>query len=570
MSTLAEAKTEAVKTDVLVLGGGIAGCMAAIRAREDNLDVVLVDKGNLGRSGLSYQMSGVHSYFDPEKDDYSDCYRECVEGSQWLADQERLNGMLNETTELIRGMESWGVQFQKQDGEFIRTAGVGMHYGRNVLMVYGGFQMMSIIRAEVLRRGVRVIERVMSTDLLTSDGELPTSGRVVGAVGFHIRTGKFYTFRARATVIATGGTNLLWGGEGYMPSCSGDGQAMAFRAGGEMRNHDISFFRYHPTGLNCAPGAHALLGEGVIMVNARGERFMKQWDPLRVERATAALVCRAMAVETKAGRGPIYWDARHLNESSYGRLEKTIPIVLKSLALKRLDFRKDRIPYSCALEDLGPGGLRVDRENATSLPALYCAGATSDHSEDGVSNVINHGTESGIGGNRAGKAAAAYCGIAGEPVIDERQAARLKEQIFAPLRRESGIKHQAVRRRCMDIIDSGLLGPVRNGKGLEKAIGAVQEIIEEQVPGLVARDYHELTRCLGVANALLFLEFVPRCALMRTESRGSHYREDYPARDDANWLKWVIAKKENNNISVWAEPIPYENYPLKYTETSTS
>ena len=355
-----------------------------------------------------------------------------------------------------------------------------------------------------------------------------------------------------------------------MPSCSGDGQAMAFRAGCEMRNHDISFFRFHPTGLHCAPGAHALLGEGTIMVNANSERFMQRWDPLRVERATAALVCRAMAVESLEGRGPIYWDARHLGESAYGRLEKAIPIVLKSLALIGLDLRKDKIPYSCGLGDVGPGGVRVNRENATTIPALYCAGAASDHSEDGVSNVINHGTESGIGGSRAGTAAARYCGTVGEPIINERQVELLKEQIFAPLNRESGLKHQVVRRHGMDIIKSGLLGPVRNEKGLKKAIGAVQEIKEEQVPRLVARDYHELTRCLGIANALLFLELVPRCAVMRTESRGSHFREDYPERDDAEWLKWVIAKRENNSIMVRTESIPYENYPLKYSETSAS
>ena len=107
------------------------------------------------------------------------------------------------------------------------------------------------------------------------------------------------------------------------------------------------------------------------------------------------------------------------------------------------------------------------------------------------------------------------------------------------------------------------MGPVRNKRGLEKAIGAAQKIRDEELPRLVAGDYHELSRSIGMVNGILLLELLPRCALLRTESRGSHYREDYPTRDDQNWLKWVISKREDNGIRVWAEPIPYSGYRLK-------
>ena len=204
MSDLEEAKTEVLKTDVLVLGGGIAGCFAAIKAKESGLDVVLVDKGNLGRSGLSPMMSGVLTYFDPAEDNYDEWYKECVEASDWIADQKVLDGMISETTRCIRDMDDWGVKFQKEGDRFIRKPMVGHIHARNILMTNGGLQMMSVVRGEVLRRGARVIERVMATDLLTSDGQLPTKGRVIGSIGFNIRTGKFYIFKAKATVIATG------------------------------------------------------------------------------------------------------------------------------------------------------------------------------------------------------------------------------------------------------------------------------------------------------------------------------------------------------------------------------
>ena len=108
----------------------------------------------------------------------------------------------------------------------------------------------------------------------------------------------------------------------------------------------------------------------------------------------------------------------------------------------------------------------------------------------------------------------------------------------------------------MTLWEKGLLGPVRTAKGLQQAIEMAQEIRRDKIPRLSAADGHELSRCIGLGNELLLLELLPRCALLRTESRGSHYREDYPERDDANWLKWVIAKREGDAIKIWAEPIP--------------
>ncbi len=562
MAALEEAKTEVVKTDVLVLGGGIAGCLAAIKARESGLDVVLVDKGNLGRSGISFMMAGVLTYFDPEKDDYDEWYKECVELGQWINDQKCLEGMINETTGRIRDLDSWGVEFQKVGGEFIRKPGVGHIHARNILMTNGGFQMMLVVRGEVLRRGVRVIERVMTTDLLTSDGELPTKGRIVGAVGFNIRTGKFYVFRARATVIATGMTGSVT----LRPVAailSGDGKAMAFRAGCEMRNIDLTFSSPHPAGLNCGPGLNILTGEGTIFVNAKGDRFMQKWDPIRMERAPRTLICRAIATEELEGRAPVYLDATHLDEAAHGRIEKCIPIILRSFASAGLDLRKDKIPYTSDLIDVGPGGIRVNGENATTIVGLYAAGAASDHGEIGVTNYISLGMVSAIGGYRAGEAAAKCTAKTGEPTINERQVQVLKQQVFAPMNRESESKHQEVRQHCKSIFQKGLLGPIKNERGLKEAIGAARGIREREIPKLAARDFHELARCIGLGNELLFLELFSRCSLLRTESRGWHYREDYPQRDDANWLKWVIAKREDDGIKVWIEPIPFEEYPLK-------
>lgn len=553
---------EIVKTDVLVLGGGIAGCLAAIKAREYGVDVVLVDKANLGRSGLSHMMSGVLTYFDPDKDDYDTWYKECVEAGQWLNDQTCLDGMINETTTCIRDMERWGVRFQKEKGEFIRKPGVGHIYGGNILMVNGGFQMMSVVRGEVLRRGVRLVERVMTTGLLSSDGELPTKGKVVGAVGFNVITGKFYAFSAKTTIIATGMTsNILLRADA--PSLSGDGNAMALKAGCEMRNIDLSISGPHPAGLNCAPGLNILSMEGAFLVNAKGDRIMEKWDSQRMERAIRPIVSRAIATEELEGRGPVYFDATHLDDAAHDRIEKCIPIVIRSVAFSGLDFRKDRIPYTVALGNLSCGGIKVNKERAATIRALYAVGAASDHGEVGAGEYLSPGIASAIGGYRAGEAAAKYSAEVEQTAINERQIQILQKQIFAPLNRDLGLSPREVTQHCKNIIRRGLLGPIKNEKGLNEAIDIAKELREKEIPRLVARDYHELAKCVGLDNALHFLELYPSCSLLRKETRGSHWRSDYPAKDDANWLKWVIAKKDGDCIKVWAEPIPFDNYRIK-------
>ncbi|MBI2831916.1 MAG: FAD-binding protein [Chloroflexi bacterium] len=562
MAVSQQIKSETLETDVLVLGGGIAGCFAAIRARELGADVVMVDKGNLGRSGLSHQMSGVLTCFDPDTDDREQWYRECVEAGEWLCDQHRLEGMVTETAERINDLERWGVTFQRDNGKRLRKACVGQRHIRNVVLTNGGLQMMSVLRGEVLRLGSRVLERVMATDLLTSDGDFPTTGQVIGAAGFNIRNGTFYVFRAKAVVIATGPTLAILS---RMPvyNLSGDGKAMAFRAGCEMRNIELAHYGYRPKDFNTAPGANILFGEGAVMVNAQGERFMKKWDQELVERSTRSLVGRAIVVEMLENRGPVYLDATHLDDAAYRRIDMAIPIVMRSFAAGGLDIRKDLVPYVVTLTDICPGGIRVNRSGATTLTGLFAAGAATDHAEVGVTDVISIGMASAIGGHRAGEAAARSLAALDLQAVDTHQVESLQNKIFAPLWRQIGLTREEVREHCVSVQEQGMFGPIRSDGKLKAAMKIVQGIKHEEIPRMVARDYHDLVGVIGVENGLLFLELLAHTALLRTESRGSHYREDYPARDDKNWLKWVIAKREGRQIKTWVEPLPMSEYPVR-------
>jgi succinate dehydrogenase/fumarate reductase flavoprotein subunit len=514
-------KDEPVITDVLVLGGGIAGCLAAIQARASGQDVLLVDKGHLGRSGTSFQMSGVLTYFDLEKDSLEDWYRECVEAGQGVVDLDQLEGAIPETSDRIHDLRSWGVEFLHSGQALMRRPGVGHLHARNVVMAKGGFQLQSVLRGQVFRRGIRVMERVMTTDLVLSKHD---PSRVVGAAGFSVRTGKFHGFGAKAIVIATGSTRAIWTGM-RLPVLSGDGKAMAFAAGCQMRNVDLSYFQEAPRDLNIGPGANLLYGLGAVLINARGERFMEQWDPVRLDRAPRAVHCRAIAAEEQAGRGPVYMDATGLDESAYATIEKALPILVMNFETARLDLRRDKIPYTTVLCDHGPGGIRVDRQGRTSLTGLYAAGDAADHASDGASNIITHGMISAVEGHRAGEAAALYA---------------------------------KVRQKCMALWRH--LGPIRHEQGLKGVLKTARDIKGSDLLQLRADDYHQLSRCIGLENELLFLEMLAASALYRTESRGSHFREDFPEKDDKNWLKWVITAKKDGKMKVWDEPVPQDKF----------
>ncbi|MBI4321849.1 MAG: FAD-binding protein [Chloroflexi bacterium] len=571
MAVLEDLVDEVVRCDVLIVGGGIAGCLAALEARKFGLSTIVVDKAKVGRGGVSPQMSGVLTYFDPEHDDPAKWREECLEAGQGLVDESRLDGMFAETTEIIRDLEKWGCSFLRQDGEHVLRPGVGHFYAHNVVMTRGGFQLMSVMRGEVLRNGVRLVERVMVAGLLTSDGQAPTGGRVVGAIGFNVRTGRLYAFLSKVTLLASGSlyTSITNGLAMYMAALSGDGIRMAFEVGAAVRNMDISYATLSPLQFNTAPGANILFGEGAYLLNTRGERFMEKWDSRRMERAPRVVVCRAIATEELEGRGPVCLDVTHAGEEAHRRIENAVPILIRSFAKGGLSLRKDRIEYTAHLDGDGPAGVVVDRWGATELPGLYAGGAVSDHPEDGVSNIITHGMESAIGGRRAGKGASRYALAAEEPTFVLEQVTALREDVLAPLKREKGPGCKEVALRSRPFREEHLLGLIKNASRLQKARDLASELRRDVLPQMRAQDQHDLAKVIGARGEILQLELMAVCGLHRTESRGAHFREDYPLRDDANWLKWTYARVVGGEIAVWDEPVKGENHIVKKQSPGT-
>ncbi len=210
---------------------------------------------------------------------------------------------------------------------------------------------------------------------------------------------------------------------------------------------------------------------------------------------------------------------------------------------------------------MGAGGIRINKERASTVAGLYAAGSTGDHGEDGATNVIGHGMESAVAGRIAGRSAAQYALQAEEPAIKESQAEMLAEEMFQPLNRDKGIEPRTVYADIGRIWES--VSVVRNEKVLRRAVTEIKDLKAEKIAKLRAPDSHRLTAALGASNKVSFLELFCNCALKRTESRGEHFRVDYPERDDKNWLKWIICEQVADGEKIWTEPVPFARYPLK-------
>ena len=554
-----------VETDVLIIGGGIAACMAALEARNKSLDVVLVDKAHVGRSGNAPLMSGVLSCFDPEEDEYDAWFENCVDVGEYLNEQDILSQVIPETANVIRDLQTWGAEFVKREGKVERYKSIGGTM--NVKMIRGGIQLMDALRGEVIRRGTKLIQRVMVVHLLTSDGNEPTDGRVTGALGFNLRTGTIHVFKAKAVIVATGAV---------MPQryrcqspfiLSGDGIMMSFRVGAQLKNLEFTLGGPSPADLNLASGSHLLFGQGAYLRNEKGERFMEKYDSINMERADknalGIAVAKEFAQEYIEGRQPIvFLDARHLDSRAHDAIRRGLPIYVSMLEKAGLDLTKDLIRYKMTVQAcIGAGGIRINKDRASTVPGLYVAGSAGDHAEDGATNVIGHGMESAVSGRIAGMSAAKYALQAEKPIISRRQSAALSKTIFQPLFRSEGIKPQVINEEIGKFWET--ISVVRNKKVLSRAMNQIKELKKDKITRLSAKDYHELASAIGVINKVSFLELFVQFASKRTESRGGHFREDYPERDDKDWLKWVICKREGEGSSVWVEPVPLEKYPKR-------
>lgn len=553
--------------DVLVIGGGLAACMAALEASKRNMKVVLVDKGRLGRSGSSPTSGGVpqaaFGHADP-RDNKEVHFKDTILGGDFISDQKIVRVIVDEVMNRVIELEEMGLSFKKtEDGKkFYQEKRLGSSFPRSVPPLGGSVKMLGFLRKEVFNREVQVHQWTMVTKLFKD------RDRVAGALGINVQTGEYTLFRAKAVVLAGGSAIALQKYTSANFLTTGDAYAAGFDIGAPLANLEFLEFTLIPApkGMPISmAGLSPFTSKGGRFFNARGERFLERYDPERLENTTRAIIVGATYKEMLEGRGPVYLDPSYIPDDKWDA-EITYEYSPK-LSKAGVDCRNDPFEWVPALHTF-LGGLTINERCEAGVEGLFASGesATGTH---GSNRLSGNAIASAFAlGSRSGKFAAIHAAGTDLPQVDGLEIGREIQRIEG-FKGDQGLDPNEVRAEIRETAWAST-GVVRNEKGLASGLQCFQEIRNEKVPRLRAQDLRTLICSLECSNLSWVGEMVARCALERKESRGQHSREEYPNRDDENWLRWIVLSKDGERVRHTIEPIHFEDAELRPGQWSPS
>ncbi len=547
--------------EVLVIGGGIAGAMAAIAAREQGLDVLLLDRGFFGRSGCSALASGMFSYYRPD-DDWQ--YWLSNHGGA-MVNERLLKDAISFQYDLVHMLERWGIEWVRDGGQsdpIARMGGPGIPFPHSAMMSGGGPRFMMAVRAHARQIGVRVADRIFAAELLTSDGRLPTGDRVVGAFGIDTRAGNYLVVEANATVMATGPVHFPYpraaGPFTGMPvELSGDGIAMALRAGAELGKMEIGGDGLVQALFHCAQGFEMLLGLGGRLINANGADFLLKYAETSAHRSGSrrSSLGNAATRELEAGRGPILRDNRGIDPAAQRLLDLVIPIVMRTFRSAGVEVGSHLGAYTRAIVGstaVSGAGISVGPDGRTSLPGLLAAG----NSTDGAYVVMGQNLATcGVLGYWAGRAATEVVEAWASPKAAPAQVQTLAESVGGLYSRADQVSLSDVHLQVEQIIRD--VGYVMTAEKLRAALNRLVELHDYTLATVACRSPREAVRLLGIRNFCEVLTVAYQVMEHRKESRGNVLRSDYPYTDNIDWLCMTRARlKREGEIEIWDRPIP--------------
>jgi len=553
--------------DVLIIGAGGAGLRAAIEALAQGVRVAVVCKSLLGKAhtvmaegGLAAAMANVD-----KQDDWRTHFRDTYNGGKRLNNWRMAQLHAQEAPDRVRELEQWGALFDRTaDGEILQRAFGGHTYKR--LCHVGdrtGLEMIRTLQDRGVEMGFDVFMECTVTRLLK------VGDRVAGAFGYWRDSGNFVVFKAKSVVIATGGIGKSWKITSNSWECTGDGMALAYDLGAELM--DMEFVQFHPTGMVWPPGVMGLLvteavrGEGGILRNKNGERFMEKYDPKRMELSTRDVVARSIYTEVKEGRGSphggAFLDISHKPSEYVKRKLPSMYHQFKELA--DVDITKGPM-------EVGPtchyvmGGIRVDAETGqSSVPGLFAAGeaAAGLHGANRLGG--NSLSDLLVFGRRAGLAAGGYAKRQSAPSIESAQIDDATREALAPLSCSGGENPYSIHHDLQEVMQN-LVGIFRTDEDLRRALAALDKLKQraKKASAKGSRVYNPGWHlCFDLHSMLTISEACTHAALAHKESRGAHSRLDFPKTED-EWGKknHVIAKKgdQMNLFEVPRPPMPAE------------
>jgi len=554
---------EVISTDVLVVGGGVGGLAAAIKLKEaePNVDVLIVEKQTTGWAGKATKIGGILAFLG--SNDNADKFMDFQVRTSgfYLNDQELLSKYVQSSYQAIEELGEWGAKFARTpDGNLVIN---GAFWAPEWSTTFIDIDMMVPMRARARRLGTKLINKLHVVDLVKKDC------RVVGAVGFDIVSGRFYLFKAKAVVLANGSCGYKV--RRFWIAGTGDGIAAAYRAGAEMRNAEYGNLYGHTVFQETDSG---MVGSA-FLVNALGENLPEKYLPDSGPAGVFLPVPLAVGLEKEVieGRGPIYFEPPRA-EAPPG-IRTGLPVLGKWQQLLDAKERKYGLTPGVKHEIGVPlhgetSCIKVDHEMRTSLEGLWAIGDTS-YAGSAVAGAVASppGITPGSGimyavisAGWAALSAARYAASATSSEIDYSEAESLKENTFAPLQARKTYSSGEAISVLQDLTAPMKYNLRRSKERLEEALARLDEL-KEKLPALQAKDTHYLSKCHEVRSMALCAELTYRAALMRAESRGFHFREDFPERDDRNWLKWIILREDRGRMTLSTQPIPINNYKNK-------
>jgi len=542
-----------IETDVLVIGGGGSAARAAIEVANSPVKVCMVIKGTFPSGSTTIAMGSMAGIF--RGDDNPDLfYQDVLEGGYFTNNKELAHLLADNAKDAYDDLVAFGTEFQMDKNRKLYIAQpTGMARSRAVLALNHDF--MKGLVLEVKKRAIPIYEHIMITDLLKENKS------IIGAVGFNYLSGAFVEISAKAVILATGGLGQLFELTSNLPDATGDGFAIALRVGAELI--DMEFTQamtcvvWPPEIRGLAPPFDGFVKFGAKFYNGNNERFMARYEPEKMENVTRDIACLSGFKEVQAGRaaphGGVILD---ISSIPWAIFKQLMPKIYEAYNELGMDATKTGIEWApgCHHEI---GGLRINANCETTVQGLFAAGEVVG----GIHGANRLGgaslTDTQVFGKIAGRSAADFAIQTERQELSQEQIEEKRSAIFDLYQKEDGIDYTEVREKIQQLM-SECVWVIKTEAKLKHALNEFTKIQNNLDLKLPERTYEDLKGAQETLNLLKLGELLTRASLLRTESRGCHFREDFPQQDNENWLKNIVFYQKDAKLKYYLVSIEKE------------